>query len=60
MDELKQGDIVKLKSGSVNMVIANVNAMGEANCFYYDYTDREIKSSEIPLGALRKAEETER
>jgi len=51
-DELKPGDVVELKSGSIPMTIGWIES-GMANCFWLG-SEREIKSESIPVAALKR------
>lgn len=48
--ELKEGDVVQLKSGGVEMTLAKL-IVNNAKCYWAD--GKEIRYREIPLAALK-------
>ena len=49
-DEIKVGDVVKLKSGGPPMTVEGVGATGGLNCAWFDGADR--KEGYFAAGAL--------
>ena len=56
-EELKEGDVVQLKSGGVSMTISRINGLF-TTCYWAD--GKEISSKEIPLAALKRKSSTAR
>jgi uncharacterized protein YodC (DUF2158 family) len=54
-EEIKVGDVVKLKSGSFKMVVGHIGIHG-ASCFW-NGGDGDIKKKDISVDALQKSED---
>ncbi|MBS1598473.1 MAG: DUF2158 domain-containing protein [Bacteroidetes bacterium] len=58
-DEIKEGDVVQLKSGSLKMTVGafeNRPAYGKIAVCYFAETSQEIKSMQIYVAALKKVQ----
>jgi uncharacterized protein YodC (DUF2158 family) len=55
-EELKVGDVVRLKSGSESMTIGDFNDHNEAGCYWFDVQTKDVKKRYIAPSALKKYE----
>ena len=54
-EELKEGDVVTLKSDSIDMVIEKINrSVKTARCVYWTGTPNKIEHDDFYLAALKK------
>jgi hypothetical protein len=51
---IKPGDIVRLKSNSLNMTVASINKRGVATVVYSQYHTNMVQKITIPIVALVK------
>lgn len=61
LDEIKEGDLVELKSGSIQMIVGHIKKKNGsftsgtfATCYWFSDVSAEIKTLEIHTIALKK------